>query len=303
MVLIGNNAAGISNKKESFFRLIDKFLPGVFFIQESKARSKNKVVHNEYIMFETVRQNKNGGGLLTAIHKSLDPVCVSEVVEDEILVVEGKIGNENCRFINAYGPQEVNTKENIEAKKSFFNSSDYEIKRCIISGSFLCLELDANSKLGSKVIPGDKHEESENGKELKRIVDDNDLVVVNGSNKCQGLITRRRNTVRGMEESTIDFFIVCPRLFVMIEKMIIHEQRFLSLTKYASRGGKRSIKDSDHLILEMVVNSSWNSKLNEENNRIEIYDYINEESFQRFQELTDNNEYLRLRNDQLKKVL
>ena len=97
-------------------------------------------------MFETIRANKNGGGLLTAVHKSLDPVSVSEPAGTEILVVEGKIANENMRLINAYGPQEVSTKENNEAKVSLFNALDLEIKRCLVSGSLLCLQLDANRR-------------------------------------------------------------------------------------------------------------------------------------------------------------
>ena len=45
------------------------------------------------------------------------------------------------------------------------------------------MELDANSKLGSKHIPGDPKEQSSNGKLLEKVVEDNELVVVNGTYK------------------------------------------------------------------------------------------------------------------------
>ena len=77
MFILGANAAGLANKNESFYRLLNLFLPGVFFVQESKLRIRNKMKHPNYTTFEYIRKNCGGGGLLTAVHKSLNPVCVS----------------------------------------------------------------------------------------------------------------------------------------------------------------------------------------------------------------------------------
>ena len=78
MNLLGNNAVGILNKLDSFNRTISKFQPGVFLIQKSKCTRKNKIKHPDYVLFEHVRKNSTGGGLLTAVHKNLKPVSVSE---------------------------------------------------------------------------------------------------------------------------------------------------------------------------------------------------------------------------------
>ena len=59
--------------------------------------------------------------------------------------------NKKVRFINAYGPQEDET----EKAKSFFSKLDEEVKSAKVAGVLVCMELDANSKVGSKVIPGD----------------------------------------------------------------------------------------------------------------------------------------------------
>jgi AAA15 family ATPase/GTPase len=40
MIMIGANAAGLSNKLDSFQRLISLFSPGVIFIQESKIKKE-----------------------------------------------------------------------------------------------------------------------------------------------------------------------------------------------------------------------------------------------------------------------
>ena len=104
MFILGANAAGLANKNESFYRLLNLFLPGVFFIQESKLRIRNKIKHPKYITFEYIRKNCGGGGLLTAVHKSLNPVRVSDDYEEEVLVVETSIEKKKVRFINGYGP-------------------------------------------------------------------------------------------------------------------------------------------------------------------------------------------------------
>ena len=55
MYILGENAAGLFNKLESFDRNISLLKPGVFFIQESKGRQKNKVKLNDYVIFEHIR--------------------------------------------------------------------------------------------------------------------------------------------------------------------------------------------------------------------------------------------------------
>ena len=102
-----------------------------------------------------------GRGLLTAVHKNPNPVSVGNDGEDEVLVVQADIKDNKVRFINAYGPQEDET----ESSKSFFAKLDEEIKSAKVSGSLICMELDANSKLGSSVIPGDPKPQSKNGKQ------------------------------------------------------------------------------------------------------------------------------------------
>ena len=97
---------------------------------------------DNYIIFENVRSKTTGGGILTAVHKALNPRRVSEDVEgEEILVVEATINNsrQKIRLINGYGPQE---NENEEIRKNFYTRLDYEIKRAMISGSLVCVEMD-----------------------------------------------------------------------------------------------------------------------------------------------------------------
>ena len=205
MTILGTNSAGLLNKKESFFRTIETFQPAVFFVQETKAKRKKKRKMKDYVTFEHIRKDKGGGGLLTAVHRNLAPVSVTSNDETEILVVEAKTGDTKTRFINAYGPQE-NSDE--DTKELFYNQLDTEVKKSKLSGALVCIEMDANGKLGPDFISRDPHSQSKNGKFLEKFITDNNLIVVNGSNLCEGLITRKRVTVVKTEECILDYFIV-----------------------------------------------------------------------------------------------
>ena len=97
------NANGILSKQDSLRHLVDSFKPGVMFYQETKVSRKGQVKVPGYEIFEVVRKNSPGGSILTAVHSNLQPVYISGGEDDmEILVIQAKIGNFDCRFINAY---------------------------------------------------------------------------------------------------------------------------------------------------------------------------------------------------------
>ena len=75
----------------------------------------------------------------------------------------------------------------------FNNQLDLEIKISKLAGSQIRVEMDFNAKLGPKIITGDPKEQSENEKLLEKVIAENDLVVVNGTELCNGVITRHRN--------------------------------------------------------------------------------------------------------------
>ena len=117
-MIIGANVAGILNKQESLQRIINRFNPGVIFLQETKLRHKNRIKLKNYNVFENLRTDSAGGGVLTAIHEAFKPVCISDE-HDDILVIEALIGTSKVRFINGYGPQET---ENTNKKELFYDA-------------------------------------------------------------------------------------------------------------------------------------------------------------------------------------
>ena len=134
LMFIGANAAGLTNKTESLFRIVSLLKPGVIFIQETKARRNNKFSIDDYVCFDSVRTNSEGGGLLTAVHKALNPISVSSDKDFELLVVEASLNGNKVRLINGYGPQE-NLPE--KERKAFYTQLDLQIKMSKQAGTLI----------------------------------------------------------------------------------------------------------------------------------------------------------------------
>ena len=269
---------------ESLKRTIDVFSPGVIMLQETKLKKQGKTKLEGYTIFEKYRQNFNGGGLMSAVHVNLKPVAISDE-NPEFLVVDitGNFGT--IRTINCYGPQE---NSNIEVRNDFF----IELEKRIVSAKselkMICIECDANSKLGNSWITGDPHDISENGKLMAEIISRQHLIVVNATEKCQGVITRYKKTINGEEKSVIDYFIVCQELFQNVVKMNIDEERQYTLSRFYKYKSKSSVVKSDHNLMTLTLSFKWSRK--QKLDRKEIYNLRNPENQKIFYENTINNQ-------------
>jgi hypothetical protein len=85
----------------------------------------------------------------------------------------------------------------VDTRINLFARLEEEIIKAKLNGSMICIELDANAKLGGDIIRNDPHKRSANGELLLGILVRNNLIVCNGTAQCSGLITRERQTVNG----------------------------------------------------------------------------------------------------------
>ena len=107
--------------------------------------------------------------------------------------------------------------------------------------------MDANCWLGSNIIPNDPHDQNRNGKLFQNFLEHNQhLFLLNIHDLCEGIITRRRQTVKRLEESILDFYIVCEKILPFIKRMVIDEDQFYVLSNYLKVKGKQITKISDH---------------------------------------------------------
>ena len=207
-----------------------------------------------------------GGGLLTAIKHDLDHFEIEVSNKDiEVLVVQGKLGKENIRIVNAYGPQED---ESEDAKFDFWEALKKEVIEAKDANCMVIIQMDANAKLGRTIIPEDCHDMSDNGRMLLDLVESESLSILNASPLCSGVITRHRETQHKTEVVVLDYIIACDRLASFLDSIIIDDKRILTLTKYASTKGNKKIVKSDHNIMCARFsltheNTSWRKKRNE----------------------------------------
>ena len=146
--------------------------------------------------------------------------------------------------------------------------------------------MDANSKLGPKLIPNDPHNQSPNGKLLANIIDRHNLSVVNGTDKCTGLITRQRND----EKSVIDFVIVSKDILESIDRLVIDEERNHVLTRYYKSKKRINIHQSDHNVMITSLNFKWNKRIAKK--RLEIFNFKNKDCQASFKALTSESDKL-----------
>ena len=178
----------------------------------------------------------------------------------------------------------------VEEKLEFYSVLEEEISQTLASDRMLCLELDANAKIGNQIIRNDPHEISANGKLLLSIVERNNLVIVNATNKCFGTITRMKKVKNIIEKSVLDYFIVCQNFYSLIISLIIDEERKNVLTKFTRRKEKTYSTESDHNPLIMDINVPWNRNVKVD--RTEIYNLRNIECQEKFLEYTNNSDSL-----------
>ena len=291
--IIGNNIAGLSGKKDSLENLIISCRPGIIMLQETKLYKMGSFKYPDYCVFECLRENKGGGGLMTLIHENLNPVHLPiENVSDgnitkNILTVEASMGNCRVRCMNIYGIQEsCSLIERIE----FFTLLESQIEKNMQSGLMLLIEMDGNAKFGSNIISGDPHVMSPNGELLYNIITRKGLILINSSEKCSGVITRVRNTTLRSEKSAKDFFISCPAFYQYVSKMNIDEERSLVLTRYGKKNGKCITVPSDHNTLLLEVKCPWSNRRKAD--RTEYFNFQNLECQQKFKQFTNNTNIL-----------
>ena len=291
LTIIGNNIAGLTSKKESLINLVNTIKPAVGMFQETKLYKKGQLKLENYCIFESLRDEKRGGGLLTLVHSNFEPVLIPQKSEvkmtENILVVEAKLGQSRVRYINAYGVQETAP---VNEKIEFLTVLDQEIEDAKSNNRMICIQMDANAKFGNGIIEGDPNKISANGELLLDLIKRKSLIIVNATENCSGVITRMRVKGNKTEESALDYFIVCETFYTFCDSMEIDEERKYALKRfYKNKNGNKVIL-SDHNPLFLHLKVSWNYYIRKP--RLEIFNLRHKKSQEEFFKITNENQEL-----------
>ena len=221
---VGMNAAGMKSKLTTFKKLLNDLQPAIFFVVETKYEEERKFKIDGYKIYELVRKNKSGGGLAIGCLDDLEADWVRQGDDQiEALSVQISLQQFNIRLCVAYGCQETDL---VSRKESFWAYLDEEVRQASESETGFLLYFDGNLWAGEQIIPGDPRSQNRNGKLFQQFLERHPhLTVVNSLPICEGLITRKRWNDGKLEESVLDFFVVCDKILPFAEKMVIDEDK------------------------------------------------------------------------------
>ena len=195
--------------------------------------------------------------------------------------------NKEIRVISGYGPQEYWP----EAERTqFFISLESEIDKANLAGKEVIISMDANTKLGSKYIPKDRHKMCENGKILDTIIEQNNLTVANGNVLCKRAVTRKRVTTKRTEESSIDLVILSTGLAQYVKSVLVDEEQNHVLTRITKTKSGTTVKQSDHNVIITELSIPWNKSIRKE--KTEILNFKNKNCQKKIYQETSKNDYL-----------
>ena len=136
--------------------------------------------------------------------------------------------------------------------------------------------------VGKEIIKDDPNKQNQNRKLFQNyLIANPNLSVVNALPVCEGKITRKMTTTKGIETGILDFFVVCEKILPLVTKMIIDETGESTLTRY--RGGK--ILKSDHNMLKMEISLTFH--MDQKHERNEIFNLRNKICQKHFKEYTN----------------
>lgn len=284
--LLGTNVAGLASKTESFHNAINNYSPSVITIQESKCKRPDSVKIPGYQVFEKIRTDKGGGGLLMAADLNINPMLIGSDTDDEVevMMIQVSTGHHKKRIINGYRPQEDD--DNMEILR-FWGKVVTEIINSKDNDCMTIIQLDANAKVGNETIKNDPHTMTRNCKILVDILKRQNMTLLNAMNICTGTITRERLADNNVEKSVIDYVIVCDKMLEYVEEMTIDEDREFVLRRYIKTKKGIKIIPSDHNILFGKFRITFRRL--ERKIRKEIFHFKCKESQEMFCKVTSSN--------------
>ena len=217
---------------------------------------------------------------MTGVLYDLCPVWVGDGVElAEAMSVKISVEEITIRIVNAYGPQEY---DDALKKENFWDYLEKEVKQSDMEGSGIMIFLDANAWLGPSIIPNDPHTQNKNGELFYNFLERNDkkLAVLNSQEISKGLITRSRKVKDKVEESVIDFVVVCDKVLTFVEKFVVDEDKVHVLSNY-SKKNKTTNSDHNSLITELNINFKQSKP-----ERKTVFNFRDEAAMKKFKEIT-----------------
>ena len=160
LIFAGVSPAGARSKWTTWKKIIRQSDASLWTMQETKCSQANQLKMDDFIIYEKVRDTKEGGGVAIAAKKVLNPVLISEGEDDiETISIDIHPSKMVISCTSAYGPQQ---RDSLEKKSRFWEYLDKVTDVAWKEGKGFYLQGDLNAWLGSDIIPGDPNIQNEN---------------------------------------------------------------------------------------------------------------------------------------------
>ena len=240
------NIRGLKSKFSSFQTKIEELLPSIICITETHLTESEKLEIEGYEVFRNDREENKGGGLLIAVKNEIKNICTvvekrNDVGQTMWIVIDNtKI---KIRIGVVYAPQESRTRK--EKLKIMYEGIQEQILKAEERKQRLMIVGDLNCKIGD-VINGNRTDITKGGRLLLKLIEKNNLSILNASELCTGLWTR----VEGDIKSVIDYIITDAESAEALQQMNIDEGRTYAPTGMVD--GKEIY--SDHNVMTAKFN-------------------------------------------------
>ena len=231
--------------------------PHLFLITETQMRSNTGINIEGYTLFSRKRECKTGGGVAVLVRNDIRSNITAHISDRDIEIIWVSVRRKNTVPLmigTYYGKQESRTsKAEIEREMTLLSEEILEMK----NDGVIMIAMDGNAKIG---ILGE--EISRNGRELLKALNDLDITIMNGTDKCIGAVTRV-NTKNDEEKSAIDFIAASEEVCKWIQNIKIDEDGLNKVIgKNNSDHNTISISIKIPYILKMTIpkRTGWNIK-------------------------------------------
>ena len=210
----------------------------------------------------------------------MNPTFFSDGGEDvEAITVTIHLKGIAVNVTSAYGPLDNALSEK---KHAFWSYLTEQSRKAKATGKGVIMQGDFNSWLGPQYLPGDLRPQNTNGKLFQMFLKGNILVCVNTLPLTKGLITWRRRYLNEIQESTIDFYVVCESVIPFVKHMEILNHTDHNITRYSTN---EKAVSSDHapLLMEVTLESVPTKKI-----KTVIPNFNDKESQMKFRQATSH---------------
>ena len=180
--------------------------------------------------------NGEGGGVMLVIKDCISALVVDkDISHGEGMWVSVNNGRVNIRIGVVYNPQE--SRVNKECAKA-------KHQHILLMG-------DMNCKVGD-AVRGNKSEATVGGKMLKKMVKNNNLIIVNDVEECKGTWTRQS----GKDVSIIDYIIIKEEDRDNIRSAMRDDEKMVAPFRLKKKCGQNSYDKiySDHNVIKITIN-------------------------------------------------